>query len=621
MSRRADALIALAITVLSAVLYLVTLAPGLPFPAGDSHELTTAAASLGIAHRTGYPLYTWLGFLFATLLPVGDVAYRVNAMSAVLGAVGVGGIYVLGRQLDLRPLAAAFSALLFGLARTYWSQAVIAEVYAVNLCVLMLLVNLLVAWSHRRSAGLLVAFALVFGLSAGTHMSNLSLAPAYGLFILLTDWRVLQRPRLVLAMLGVFLVGLAQFAWLPLRAATVRFPNPTPDTVAGFLAYTVGAFSESRFAFGLSALPERLALYLSFLSANFTPVGVAAGLVGMWVLLGRHPVRFWLVCGSFATNLVVSSQLAVFGVDVHFIAGYVPWVLFVGFAVDGVLAALRRRTTGVPVALRTATAVLVLAGGLLVVGRTGFAANDRRTDTAEPDFQRNVFAMLPPGSALIAPSGVFAQNLVYFHRILGLRPDVDLIDTPDGTPTRPAAPRFTTLTTTGGQLTGAARWSVSPTALPDDAWFVPVLAGARHDLVLWRVETAPPVFAPAGALPAVRSDHRFPEATLEGYTVTPAATGRVHLETHWQLARPDAAVVVSTRIGTQPIESHELGFGNRRRYAAQVGSPGTRVVESFDLVVPSHLPAGRQPLAIGVTRFGETGLTTEWLEVGHVDVG
>jgi hypothetical protein len=466
-----------------------------------------------------------------------------------------------------------------------------------------------------------VGFALVFGLSSGTHMSNLSLAPAYSLFILLTDWRVLRRPRLILAMLVAFLVGLAQFAWLPLRAATVRFPNPTPDTVAGFLAYTVGAFAESRFAFALSALPERLALYLSFLSANFTPLGIAVGLLGMWVLLARHPVRFWLLCASFVTNLVVSSQLAVFGIDVHFIAGYVPWVLFVGFGVEAVGATIRRLVPSVSPALRTTTGALVLAGALLVVGRTGFAANDRRTDTAEADFQRDVFAMLPPDSQLVGAAGDFAQNLVYSHRVLGLRPDVALIDTHDGVPTRPAAPRFTTATTIDGHLTGAARWSVAPKALPDGAWFIPILAGARHDLVLWRVDTTPPVFAPADAAPAVRSDHRFADATLEGSTVTPAAPGRVHLETHWRLARPDDAVVVSTRIGAQPIESHELGFGNRRRYAAEVGSPGTRVVESFDLDVPSHLPPGRHPLAVGVTHFGDTGFTTEWLEVGHVDVG
>ena len=41
---------------------------------------------LGIAHPPGFPLYTMLGKLF-TLIPFGDVAYRVNLMSALFAAL------------------------------------------------------------------------------------------------------------------------------------------------------------------------------------------------------------------------------------------------------------------------------------------------------------------------------------------------------------------------------------------------------------------------------------------------------------------------------------------------------------------------------------------------------
>ena len=61
-------------------LYLPTLAPSvLP---GDYAEFQMCAAVLGVPHPTGYPLYVLLGKVF-TLLPVGDVAYRVNLSSAI----------------------------------------------------------------------------------------------------------------------------------------------------------------------------------------------------------------------------------------------------------------------------------------------------------------------------------------------------------------------------------------------------------------------------------------------------------------------------------------------------------------------------------------------------------
>src|SRR5689334_5423448 len=57
--------------------YLLTLSPGLSFNSIDGNELTTVPYILGLAHSTGYPLFTWLGKAF-TYLPIGDVAYRMN---------------------------------------------------------------------------------------------------------------------------------------------------------------------------------------------------------------------------------------------------------------------------------------------------------------------------------------------------------------------------------------------------------------------------------------------------------------------------------------------------------------------------------------------------------------
>ncbi|MFH1084241.1 MAG: DUF2723 domain-containing protein, partial [Chloroflexota bacterium] len=79
-------LIAAAAALLSLALYVRTLAPSAMWY--DMAEFPTAAYLLGIGHNTGYPLYLLLGKLF-TYLPVGDVAYRVNLLSAVAAALCV----------------------------------------------------------------------------------------------------------------------------------------------------------------------------------------------------------------------------------------------------------------------------------------------------------------------------------------------------------------------------------------------------------------------------------------------------------------------------------------------------------------------------------------------------
>jgi hypothetical protein len=64
--------------------YLATLAPTVTFV--DGGELIVAAGYLGVAHPPGTPLYLMLAHLF-TLLPVGNVAWRVNFASALFAAL------------------------------------------------------------------------------------------------------------------------------------------------------------------------------------------------------------------------------------------------------------------------------------------------------------------------------------------------------------------------------------------------------------------------------------------------------------------------------------------------------------------------------------------------------
>src|SRR5882724_1527892 len=75
---------ALVVFITSLVLYTWTLAPTVTLV--DSGELIVAARSLGVAHPPGFPLYVLLAHL-ATLVPIGNVAVRVNFASAIFAAL------------------------------------------------------------------------------------------------------------------------------------------------------------------------------------------------------------------------------------------------------------------------------------------------------------------------------------------------------------------------------------------------------------------------------------------------------------------------------------------------------------------------------------------------------
>lgn len=77
---------------LALLLYLLTCSPTVN--STDSGELITVAYTGGIAHPPGYPLYTLLGILVSHL-PLGDVAWRMNMLSAIFAAVAVALFYLL----------------------------------------------------------------------------------------------------------------------------------------------------------------------------------------------------------------------------------------------------------------------------------------------------------------------------------------------------------------------------------------------------------------------------------------------------------------------------------------------------------------------------------------------
>ncbi len=626
--RAGDRWVALAAGGVSLALYLSTLAPGLVFPPGDSHELVLNAARLGVPHPSGYPIYTWLGFLAIHALPIGEPAWRMNLLSAVLGAAGVGMLFLVGNRLGLPRFIAVAAALLFGISRTFWSQTAIAEIYTADVLALVVAVWLLLRWADRPAATRrFAAFGLALGVSLGTHLSNLLYAPAYALFVVLTDPGVLRRPRQIALAFGAFLLGAAQYLWLPLRGGRFDvYPNEPPVTLGALWSYTAGAFANLRFAFPLSALPQRLTLFLQLLADNLTLPGVALGLAGMWVVLALDPARFWLLAGILVANAAVFSQFAVPDPEVFFLPSWVVWALFAGFGAwalwDGGLAVLapgapRRRT------MLGGLAAVLVAAGLAAQARNGLARNDRRDDTAVADFDRNALAMLPRGAVLVTPRGAFGAGMAYWRDVVGLRPDVGLASQsppPDPMP----GPRFSTVTLADGRPTASGRTGQAPWALPADGWYVPILLGGRLGQVLARVDGPPALVEPAPPAAAfIAPGTVLGPVTLTRASVTPwpdAPRPRVRLETRWRLAAP-LPLVVSTRVDDRTIESHELGFGNLARYATQVEwPPGGFVVEDVDVVLPSRLAPGPHIVRVGITVFEPTSFHTEWMDVGVVAI-
>jgi hypothetical protein len=251
-------------------IYLNTLAPSITWrhDGADGGDLIAAAYTFGIPHPTGYPLYVLLARLF-TFLPWGDIAYRVNLMSAFFAAATIPLVYlassillaptveteegpVLGTAEGLvlstvegwsdriaAPVTAVTAALAFAFSPIFWSQAVIAEVYTLNAFFVGLMIYLLSHCAKARtfSSGpcLFYLLAFFYGLSLGNHLSMLFLLPAGLLLALRGEFRRFLKPKTLATASALFLLGLSVYLYLPLRAAQHPPINwGDPHTGSGF---------------------------------------------------------------------------------------------------------------------------------------------------------------------------------------------------------------------------------------------------------------------------------------------------------------------------------------------------------------------------------------------------
>ena len=70
------------------VIYFNTLAPELTLE--DSGELCTGSFYAGIPHPPGYPFWAIYSWLWTVLLPIGNIAWRVEVGEATAEAIGCG---------------------------------------------------------------------------------------------------------------------------------------------------------------------------------------------------------------------------------------------------------------------------------------------------------------------------------------------------------------------------------------------------------------------------------------------------------------------------------------------------------------------------------------------------
>jgi hypothetical protein len=388
--------------------YLLTLAPDLTFAnyGRDGGELITAATTLGIPHPPGYPSYVLLGKLFS-MLPLGTVAFRFNLFSAVAMALAAGFVTAIARHEMQRrrsrkeasgwthltvPLAAGLT---FAFMPLVWSQALIAEVYALNT---LFLAAFLWALLTGRSP-LLVGILL--GLSLTSHLTSYLMVPLVLLLLPPAAWPAVA--------LGTG-AGLAPLLALPLLAQSDSPLNwGEPTTLARWWWLVSGRlYHGNAGALPPAALGERVAAWvggsftqLSWLGILLLPLTIFR----QWQERQVAPIALWLVLLSYGLLALTynSPDAAIF---------FLPGLLLLTVLL-------------IPALRRLGVAAILLP--LLTVA-LNFDHQNLRNQPALRLEAEALLAAVPPAAIVLTPGEPTIFALLYFHYVEGQRDDITLVD-------------------------------------------------------------------------------------------------------------------------------------------------------------------------------------------------
>lgn len=422
--------------------YLASMAPGLTWAnyGMDGGDLIAAAATGGIAHPTGYPVYLLLARLFQ-LLPIGSLAFRTNLMSAIAVASAAVVVYVLVTR-SLSPsnphqywAAGLVAGSAFGLAPLVWSQALITEVYALHSLFVGLILFLSVEnpSKHFTQKCKDCTLGLTFGIAMGNHITTILLLPVV-LFSTfhrkpylaegkhwINSWHLDGRSLLRRIVWGG--VGLLVYIALPLRALSnppVNWGNPV--TMDGFTWLVSGKLYQGLLLdLSVASILERVQTAAALLLEQYGIIGLGAGLTGLIVLFKPTRLNFgmlWIVAASSAFAIGYATRDAF----MYLIPAFLCFAIWIGMGSGGLMHSASKR---LPILGPLVSLILILT--LLIQAWNSWPNVDASHDLRAESFGKSVLSIAPARAIVFAQGDEAIFTLWYFQYAQKNRPDLVII--------------------------------------------------------------------------------------------------------------------------------------------------------------------------------------------------
>ena len=235
--KRVNRVVALAVLLLSAITYLMTIEPTASF--WDCGEFIASSYKLEVGHPPGNPVFQLFARLFTLFGDAQNAAMLVNAMSALCSAFTIFFLYLTivhfarrifeikgseGVAIKLSSAIAIYGAgvvgsLAYCWSDTFWFSAVEGEVYAMSSLFTAIVFWAMLEWeeeAHQPYANRwIVLIAFLMGLSIGVHLLNLLTIPAMVFLYYFKMYEVTAKRTWKVLFIAVAILAFILFGMIP----------------------------------------------------------------------------------------------------------------------------------------------------------------------------------------------------------------------------------------------------------------------------------------------------------------------------------------------------------------------------------------------------------------------
>jgi hypothetical protein len=402
---------------------------------GDNGEFSLLFHTSGVAHPSGYPLYT-LYLQAMSWLPSSSPAHGASIATTFLGAGSLLALYWACMRWGVRAYAAAPAVAIFAFSRLPWQSATAAEVFALHALLGALVVALSAPGGSRHGLQRAALLGLVAGLGLSNNHTLVLLAPLGLRGVWTAGAEAGSRLYAFGVALLMFLIGLTPYAALPWLASHGGWAWGDVTTADGLLHHVLrrdfGTFSFGIYGSERTPVLQTTALLKHLIIDSFG-IGLALALAGVSALWHRRlPGRdrrydtialllAWLCAGPLLVSLMNlrPTGFSLVVIERFYLLPQLLLVVPAAVAMEWMVMRMRWHA-------RSVWPSTVIVSCICVTLHLE-AIHELHRPTAQ-QYITNTLQQLPDNAVLFSTGDHRTFGYMYAQQALGLRPDVLALD-------------------------------------------------------------------------------------------------------------------------------------------------------------------------------------------------